>query len=379
MEKANQKPMNPQEVFCPNATCLASGQIGKDNISIHSQKERRYKCNVCGKTFAETKGTPFYRAHKLATEMTLVITLLAYGCPAQAIVAAFGWDERTVQRVQTEAGDHCQAVHEHLVEQPRDLQHVQADEVWVKAQGMIVWLAMAIQVGSRLWLGAEVGEHRDQTLLQALLHRVRAAALCRPLLICVDGFSAYLSAIRDTFREPIPTGQAGRPRLRPWDGILIAQVVKQYSGKRVVGVLKRICQGTAPQIAALIHVSQGRGGINTAYIERLNATFRARLACLVRRGRHLVQQLPTLHAGVYVVGTVYNFCAYHDSLRVELLLPNQRRRWLRRTPAIAAGITDHLWSVDELLWYKVPKPPVLPKRRGRPSQAFLELKKQWLG
>lgn len=167
--------------------------------------------------------------------------------------------------------------------------------------------------------------------------------------------------------------------MRPWDDIQIAQVIKQYAGKRVVGTVKRIYQGTAAQVRALIHASQGHGGINTAYIERLNATFRSRLAPLVRRSRALVKQLPTLHAGVYLVGTVYNFCTYHDSLRVELLLPNQRRRWLKRSPAIAAGITDHLWSVSELLWYKVPKPPILPKRRGRPSRAFLELKKQWLG
>ncbi len=379
METANQKPMNSQEVFCPHETCLARGQIGQGNISIHSQQERRYKCNVCDKTFAETKGTPFYRAHKAHAEMIIVVTLLAYGCPLQAIVAAFGWDERTVKRVQAAAGAHCQEVHEHLVEQPRDLQQVQADEVWVKAQGMILWLAMAMQVGTRLWLGAEVGERRDRSLLQALLQRVRACALCRPLLLGVDGFSAYLTAIRSTFREPLPTGKPGRPRLRPWDGIQIAQVVKQYTGRRVAGVVQRICQGTAPQIAALIRVSQGRGGINTAYIERLNATFRSRLAQLVRRGRGLVQQLSTLHAGVYLVGTVYNFCAYHDSLRVELLLPQQRRRWLKRTPAIAAGITDHWWSVGELLWYRPPQPPVLPKRRGRPSLAFPELKKQWLG
>lgn len=379
MENVNQQPMNPQEVFCPNQTCLASGQIGKGNISVHSQKERRYKCNVCDKTFAETTGTPFYRAHKAHSIMTIIITLLAYGCPVQAIVAAFGWDERTVKRVQAEAGEHCEAVHEHLVEQPRDLQHVQADEIWVKAQGVIMWLAMAIQVETRLWLGAEMGERRDKQLLKALLQHVRASALCRPLLLCVDGFSAYVQAIRDTFRESLPSGQPGRPRLRPWDGIQIAQVVKQYAGRRVVGVVKRICQGTARQIAALIRMSQGHGGINTAYIERLNATFRARLATLIRRGRGLVQQLPTLHAGVYLVGTVYNFCTYHKSLRVELRLPYGRRRWLKRTPAIAAGITDHLWSVDELLHYKVPKPPILPKRRGRPSQAFLELQKQWLG
>lgn len=370
--------MDPQGVFCPNEMCLASGQIGKGNISVHSKKERRYICNVCDKTFAETKGTPFYRAHKEHRMMRIVITLLAYGCPVQAVVAAFGWDERTVKRVQTAAGEHCQEVHEHLVEQPRDLQHVQADEIWVKARGIILWLAMALQVETRLWLGAEIGERRDRRLLKALMQRVRASALCRPLLFCVDGFSAYVRAIQDTFRESLKNGQRGRPRRRPWDGIQIAQVVKQYAGRRVVGVVRRICQGTMPQIKALIRASQGHGGINTAYIERLNATFRARLATLVRRGRGLVQQLPTLQAGVYLVGTVYNFCTYHDSLRVELLLPYGHRRWLKRTPAIAAGITDHLWSLDELLHYKVPKLPSLPKRRGRPSQAFLELQKQWL-
>jgi len=78
----------------------------------------------------------------------------------------------------------------------------------------------------------------------------------------------------------------------------------------------------------------------------------------------LVQQLPTLQAGVYVVGTVYNFCTYHDSLRVELRLPYGRRRWLKRTPAIAAGITDHLWSLEELLHYKVPKPFWSSKNSG---------------
>jgi transposase-like protein len=371
--------MDPEKQFCHNLACVTSGQIGKGNIVIHSRKDERYKCTVCGKTFTATKGTPFYRAHKAQWEMALVITLLAYGCPPQAIVAAFGWDERTVQRVQTAAGEHCQAVHEHLVEQPRDLRQVQADEIWVKAQGMILWLAMAIQVQTRLWLGAAVGPRRDRQLLQALFQHIRASALCRPVLFCVDGFSAYLRVIRATFREAVHTGQGGRPRLRPWDGIHIAQVVKQYTGRRVTGVVHRICQGTAHTVQTLIQRTQGAGGINTAYIERLNATFRARLAPLVRRTRARVRQTTTLHAGVYLVGTVYNFCTYHHSLRIELLLPHHQRRWLRRTPAIAAGITDHQWSVLELLCFKVPQPPVLPKRRGRPSQAFLALKKQWLG
>jgi hypothetical protein len=210
-----------------------------------------------------------------------------------------------------------------------------------------------------------------------LVLRVRRCALCRSLLFCVDGCRAYIDAIRKTFREAIP-GQTGRPRLRAWDGIIIAQVVKQYAHGRVVGVTRRIVQGTEAQIKALLRMTQGVGVINTAYIERLNATFRSRIATLVRRGRALARQMPTLRDGMYLVGTVYNFCTYHKSLRVPLYLPKHRRRWLRRTPAIAAGLTNHRWSVKELLSFRVPPPfwqP--PKRRGRLSNAMKGLIAQW--
>ena len=73
--------MDPQAVFCPNEACPASGQVGKGNIGVHSQKERRYKCAVCNKTFAETKGTVFYRLRTAQEIMVTVVTLLAYGCP----------------------------------------------------------------------------------------------------------------------------------------------------------------------------------------------------------------------------------------------------------------------------------------------------------
>jgi transposase-like protein len=369
--------MDPHTVFCPNRTCLASGQVGKGNIRVHSQKERRYLCTECKQTFAETTGTPFYRSHKPPEDVERVTTLLAFGTSVAAIVAAFHWDERTVQDLEERAGQHTQAVHEHLVAQPRDLGHVQADELRVKAQGLIVWVAMALQVSTRLWLGAAVSPHRDTALLLQLLQWVRASARCRPLLICVDGFSGYLAAIRNTFREPLYNGTRGRPRLRPWDGIHIAQVVKQYAGKRVTGVVHRVVQGSQAGVTRLLQQSQGGGQINTAFIERLNATFRARLAPLVRRGRALIRQPARLHAAVYLVGTVYNFCTYHRSLGLELVIPGQGRRWLRRTPAIAAGITDHCWTVSELLWYRVPRPPELPKRRGRLSAAQVALRKQW--
>lgn len=370
--------MDPQSKFCHNKDCPARGQIGKGNIGVHSQKDRRYKCHVCGKTFTETKGTVFYRLRSNKQLVVIVITLLAFGCPVPAIVAAFGLDERTVISWQERAGEHCERVHEHLIEQPRALGQVQADEIRVKQQGGIVWMAMAIQVRARLWLGGVLSARRDTALITALIQKVRASALCRPLLFCVDGCRTYVQAIQHVFREPIRTGKPGRPALRPWDDIHIAQVVKQYAQKRVVAVKRRVVQGCAAQVATLVRETQGGGQINVAYIERLNATFRSRIAALVRRGRALARQTTTLHHAMYLVGSVYNFCTYHSSLRVPIYLPGNRRRWVQRTPAMAAGITDHRWTVEELLSFQVPLPPwTPPKRRGRPSNATKALVEQW--
>ncbi len=88
--------MNPHERWCHNRRCRAYGRPGEGHIVIHSQKEHRYRCKRCGRTFSATKGTALYRMHKPTELVLTVVTLLAYGCPVQAIVAAFSLDERTV-------------------------------------------------------------------------------------------------------------------------------------------------------------------------------------------------------------------------------------------------------------------------------------------
>jgi transposase-like protein len=371
--------MDPRTLFCPNSACPARGQTALGNIGIHSRKERRYICHVCQKTFVETTGTVFYRLHKSKDVITLVLTLLAHGCPLQAVVVAFGFDERTVKGWLTAAGQHCEQVHEYLVQRPRDLGQVQADEIRAKMQKVVVWLAMARQVPTRLWLGGEVGAQRDEQLMTLVLKRIRACALCRPVLFCVDGWRAYIPAIQQTLREALPSRTGGRPRLRPWDNVCIAQMIKQYAQGRVVVVIRRVVQGSLPQVEALLQQTQGGGVINTAYIERLNATFRARLANLVRRSRALARQSLTLHHGLYLIGTVYNFCTNHESLRVPLYVGSSgRRHWVLRTPAMAAGITDHRWTMLELLMYRVPLSRwTPPKRRGRVSDATKRLIQQW--
>ena len=170
----------------------------------------------CRKTFATTQGTAFYRLRTPAETVTLVVTLIAHGCPLQAIVVAFGFDERTVADWLIRAGRQSQAVHEHLVQTPRDLGQVQADEIRVKKQGGIVWMALALMVRTRLWLAGEVSEHRDLPLIRRLIEQVRACALRRAILFCTDGLCTYIRAVRETFRDAVRTGTCGRPRLRPW-------------------------------------------------------------------------------------------------------------------------------------------------------------------
>src|SRR4029450_6870605 len=154
--------------------CHARGQIGQGNIGIHSQQDQRFLCKECRKTFSATKGTVFYRLRTSAETVVLVGTLLAHGCPLHATVGGCGCDERTVADWWTRSGRQGQAVQEHLVEQPRDLGHVQADEIRVKSQGGIVWMALAMMVSSRLWLAGEVSEQRDMPLIRRLIERVRA-------------------------------------------------------------------------------------------------------------------------------------------------------------------------------------------------------------
>jgi transposase-like protein/IS1 family transposase len=363
--------MDPTTTFCPTMTCPTRGQTGQGNIGIHSRKDRRFICPQCRKTFAATYGTVFYRLRTAGDLVALIITLLAHGCPVQAMVVAFGVDERTIAAWRARAGRQGQAVQAHLVEQPRDLGQVPADEIRVKRQGGIIWMALAMMVSTRLWLAGEVSVQRNMPLIRRLIERVRACALHRPLLLCTDGLCSYIRAMRETFRDPVRTGAHGRPRLRPWRNVCIAQVVKRYAQRRIVDVERRIVDGTPARVETLRRRSQGDGVINTAYIERLNATFRERLASLTRRGRTLARHTLTLQHGMYLIGAVYNFCTPHASLT-----------HIRggTTPAMAAGITDHCWTVQELLSFPVPPPRwTPPKRRGRPTHALRRLIDRWCG
>ena len=182
--------------------------------------------------------------------------------------------------------------------------------MWVKAVGRKLWMAMALAVPSRLWLGGVVSRHRDGKLIAAVVRVVRSCARSLALLVCVDGLASYVTAFVKGFRHRRPRdGRPGRPQRLVEPGLLIGQVIKRYSGRRVVGVTRRVVRGSAAAIAAVLARTGTGTGINTAYIERLNATFRSRWTPLVRRGRTL---------------------------------------------AMAAGLTDHRWGLREVLGERLP-------------------------
>jgi len=336
-----QAPLRPELMTCPHCG-------GVKHIGIHSHQERRYVCHQCRCTFSETKGTVFFGLHYPIWVVVLVLTLLAHGCPMVAIVAAFFIDERTVLGWLQKAGQQGKVIQEQMVCHGQvELGQVQADELCVKAQGRKVWIATAMSVFSRLFLWAEVSPRRDKSMIKRLMGQVRQAAssTTQAVLIAVDGFAAYPKAVLQTFYTPLRTGRPGRPRHVPWPDLHIAQVVKHRSGRRLKSISRRLVHGSRDRVYDIIAMSQTSFGlINTAYIERLNATFRARLCTLTRRTRGLARTSRRLEDDVYWCGVVYNFCTLHTSLDT--------------TPAVAAGLTEHVWSVEELLRLRLPTKPL---------------------
>lgn len=328
--------MRPELAVCPNSACNASGRIG-----VHSIKERRYKCHGCGKTFAETTGTPLFGLKHPLWIVTVVLALLACGCPIPAVVFAFGLDERTVADWQRKGGRHARQIQEQLVCQGQvDVGQVQADELYTTTQAGPVWVATAMTVFSRLWLWGAISWERDAALVAPVIAHVRAAAQeGRPILFAVDGFKAYVSTILKVFRDPLHTGKRGRPRLVVWAEVHIVQVVKQRGGRRLVSITRRLAHGSMARAQAIMQATQIEVGcINTAYIERLNATLRTWLPALSRRTRTPSGGRTRLEAALFWTGCVYNFCHVHATLA--------------GTPAMAADLTDHVWSIDELLRYR---------------------------
>jgi hypothetical protein len=161
--------MDSTRVFCPNESCPARGQGGKGTITMHSRKEARSRCTVGATTFSARRGTMVYRKKTPVDLLVPVVTLSAHGRPVSAMVVSVGLQAETVRTWAAEAGVHCAQGHRHLVLGAcLSLLHAQADEMRVRMQKGMGWMAMALMVSARLWLGGVVSAHRDKSLMRRL-------------------------------------------------------------------------------------------------------------------------------------------------------------------------------------------------------------------
>ena len=292
------------------------------------------------------------------------------------MIAALGDDERTVRKWAAESGRHCRDVQEELIEQPRVHEQIQADELRVKLQGRVVWVALAIWAVTRGWLGAEVEPSRTRSLFDRWAVRVRRGCAPGALLLVTEGLKTYIKSCSRAFRDPMVNGNVGRNRLNLWKGLAVAQCVKGEvkKGGRDLCQGVSFCRrghGTVAQVGTLLSNTRTHveGVLNPASIERFNAPIRSRIAGFARRTRALFREPERLTEVVDLMGTRYNFCPFHQRLRCQTV---------QRTPAMASGITDHIWTVRAGLTYKVPPPRwTPPRKRGRRSKALHALIDRW--
>jgi len=308
---------------------------------------------------------------------------LAEGLGIRAVARVFEVDPNTVLHWLVAAADHLTAFSQYFLHDVRVTQ-VQLDELYAllcavkdgevsEAEALRRlsrsphWVWAAIDPVSKLLLTIEVGE-RTRAMAQRVVHQVAQALApgCVPLFL-TDGFKEYATALLTHFGHWVQpprrqaTGPAPKPRWMPWPQLLYAQVVKTVRWRRLVRVRHRVVFGTVEAVQQVLAAHGWQ--INTAFIERLNLSMRQHVAAVGRRVSTLCKHEAGLRQQLTLYYVYDNFCLPHASLRMPLpqLLPTNgtgsAKQWRPRTPAMAAGLTERVWTLREVLLFRVPPWP----------------------
>src|SRR6266511_1106091 len=373
--------------FCPHPTCDYRGWSGLGNLRANGHPNggpwRQFHCTSCGGYVFETHGTIFHGKRVPMDLIVRVIACLAEGLGIRATARVFEVDPNTVLHWLAEAADQLQAFSRCFLCDGH-VRQVQLDELYAVLSAVDDgelsedeaiqslsrsphWVWTAIDPESKLLLAIDVGE---RTLAMALcfVHQVVQALApdCVPLFL-TDGYKEYLPALLAHFGSWVQPehrhaqGPAPKPRWMPLPQLLYAQVVKAYRRRRIVGVTHRVVFGTMERVNRVL-VACGRQ-INTAFVERLNLDIRQHVAAVGRRVMTLCKGKEGLRQQLTLYHTYYNFCLPHASLRTPLPQPlptngtGSAKTWRPRTPAMAAGLTDHVWTLREVLLFRIPPWP----------------------
>jgi IS1 family transposase len=373
--------------FCPHAGCRYRGWLGLGNLRANGHPSggpwRQFQCISCDGYFLETHGTIFHGKRVAGELIVHVVGCLAEGLGIRATARVFEVDPNTVLQWLVEAAEQLRAFSASFLCDVH-VKQLQLDELYAVLRGVKAgeiseenalkrleharhWVWTAIDPESKLLFAIDIGP-RTLAMAQQVVHQVVQvlASGCVPLFL-TDGFKEYATALLAHCGEWVQpprrqaTGPAPKPRWMPVSQLLYAQVVKTMRRRRLVDVKPRVVFGTREAVGQVLAACGWK--INTAFVERLNLDIRQRVAAIGRRVNTLCQGEAGLRHQLALFQVYHNFVLPHASLRQPLLVPeptNGRgsvKVWRPCTPAMAAGLTDHVWSLKEVLLYRVPPWP----------------------
>jgi IS1 family transposase len=382
----------PREVdtsmhFCPHLGCDYRGWLGMNNLRANGHPNgglwRQFQCTSCEGYFPEHHGTIFHGKQAAVELIVRVLACLAEGLGIRATARVFEVEANTVLQWLVEAAEQLKAFSAYFL-CDLHIKQLQLDELYAVLRGVINgeiseddaikrlersrhWVWTVIDPESKLLLATDIGP-RTLAMAQRVVHQVTQALApgCVPLFL-TDGFKEYRTAILAHFGYWIQPerrqdkGPLPKPRWMPLPALRYAQVVKSYRRRRLVGVTHRVVFGTRLAIEQVLATCGWT--INTAFVERLNLDIRQRVAAIGRRVNTLCQGEAGVRDQLTLFQVSHNFVLPHASLRQPLLIPQatngrgSAKVWRPCTPAMAAGLTDHVWSLKEVLCYRVPPWP----------------------
>src|SRR6266436_3206726 len=373
--------------FCPHPHCAYQGWVGLGNLCANGHPSggpwRQLHCTSCGGYFQETHGTPLHGTRVAPEKLVWAVGALAEGLGIRAVARVFEVDPNTVLAWLVEVADHAAAFSRSFLHDVRVTQ-VQLDELFallseVKAGEVSDpeaiqrlsrsphWVWGALDPVTKLLLTIDVGD-RTLAMAQSVVHQVVQvlAPGCVPLFL-TDGFKEYTTALLTHYGYWVQlprrqaTGPAPKLRWMPLPQLLYAQVIKTVRRRRLVSVKHRVVFGTLERVNQVLAACGWQ--INTAFIERLNLSIRQHVAAVGRRVMTLCKHEAGVRQQLVLYHVYYNFCLPHASLRQPLPQPlptngtGSAKTWQPQTPAMAAGLTDRVWTLREVLLFRVPPWP----------------------
>ena len=344
---------------CPNPQCARFNRPGEGNIAHRSwtgthKHIERLRCTACDREFSEREGTLMARSKLPEDTVIRLLKCQRWGVCDAGTADICAVDLKTVHRFQHVAAQRAETHHRQVVCEV-DVPGVQLDEAHSKLRPrQVAWIHTALAMGSWFLLWVDVGP-RTQEQAAALVAQVVARVRALPIFL-TDGWKAYSAALLQVVgivyrrRRRGQVGRKPKPRLVAPTPLFYAQVVKvRNPAGRVVKVSRRVVFGGPRRFVQQLRLRQLGTTIQTAFMERWYGTLRGLVAPLRRRTRCLSWSQARHRGRLWLMVSLYNFVMPHKSLQ-------QGRT--PRTPAMAIGLTDHVWSYRDYIWWPLHEDPI---------------------